>query len=88
LQFRHPRDHWHAIGVAFDLSVLAALGRTNFDEAHPAHPNRLQFGMIAKDRDVNANLFRGFDDEGAVGDLNLFVINCDLRHFRLPIFDL
>ena len=65
----------HAIAGApfasqFDLSVFAALGRADFDQTHAAHADGLQFRMIAKDGNLDADCFRGFDDERAVGDFN------------------
>ena len=41
----------------------------NFDQALAAHADRLHLGVVAEDRDIDADLFGGVHDQGALREL-------------------
>ena len=70
LDFRRAVLHHELTGGAI------ADRTTNLHEAHAAHTDRLKFGMMTKDRDININHLGGIRHHESFGDGYLFSINC------------
>src|SRR5690606_27446990 len=52
----------------------------NFDQAHAAYARRVQLGMVAKDRKLDAGVLRRLDEEHPLRNLHLFSVYGDRHH--------
>ena len=83
-----------AVGVGTDDHALAGRhgaggnglrGTFHVDKAHPAVAGDRQSVVIAEARDLDAGFLAGMQNGGAVLDLDLDAIHCQLRHDLPPI---
>jgi hypothetical protein len=49
-------------------------GQTYFHQAHAAHANRLQFGMVAKNRNIDAGSLGSIDNHRSFGNGDFYII--------------